>query len=252
MELKERYLLTLRDTLTGATLDDGMAPKWPIRWLASKLRVRISQPVPKVRRDNGDFWPSTALTMVGTKRLDNIRHCIEQVLKNGVEGAIVECGVWRGGASIYAAGVLAAHEQIRDVYLCDSFQGLPKPSLEQDAGDPHWRSADFLSVSQEQVWENFGKFHLQGDHIHLVKGWFSQTLSGLPCDKIAVLRADGDMYESTMDIFKALYHRVPKGGYVIIDDYHAVPGCKLAVTEFLADKKVTIQPIDNLAVYWQV
>lgn len=244
--------MTLRDTLTGRTLDDGRAMRWPARWLANKLGLRVSLPMSSAQRDEGIYWPASALTMVGTKRLDNIRFCIEQALRENVPGDVVECGVWRGGASIYAAGVLAANESTRNLYLCDSFQGLPKPSLKQDEGDPHWQSSDYLGVSQDQVWDNFGKFHLQGPNVHLVKGWFNQTLTDLPAKQIAVLRADGDMYESTMDILKALYHRVSPGGFVIMDDYNVVPGCKKAVHDFLGDKTVEMIRIDQCAVYWRI
>lgn len=252
--LKELYLKTLRDCLTGKAYGDGQVPNAAWRWLARMLGFNLSRKLTEHDRDNGEYWPATALTMSGTKRLDNLRHCLERVVYFGIPGDIVECGVWRGGAAIYAAGVLAVNESNRQLYLCDSFQGLPRASLPPDASDPRWPLGDLLAVSKEQVWRNFCRFHLGNGNVHLVDGWFKNTLPTLPCHQIAVLRADGDMYESTWDILENLYPRVSLGGYVIIDDYNSVPACQQAVEDYLRKHELNpiLMPIDRMAVYWKV
>ena len=87
-----------------------------------------------------------------------------------------------------------------------------------------------------------------------LKGWFKDTLQDAPIHKLALLRLDGDMYESTIDALEALYHKVSSGGYVIVDDYHVVDGCKQAVHDFLSERKLSpvIKEIDGVGIYWMV
>ena len=112
-----------------------------------------------------------------------------------------------------------------------------------------------LAVSREEVEDNFRIYGLLDGQVRFLVGWFSETLANAPIEKLAVLRLDGDMYESTMDAMEALYHKVTPGGYVIVDDYYAVKGCRLAVHDFLnknaLNEKVTINEIDGKGVYWQ-
>ena len=253
MNMKELYLNTLRDCLTGKSYNDGCLPRRWMRKLASMIGAKLGREVTQDERDQGRVWPMHAATMIGTKRMDNFRWCIETVIRENIPGDIVECGVWRGGASIYAAGVLVANQSTRKLYVCDSFQGLPKPKLADDRKSPckFWKESDALAVSKEQVWSNFCRFHLGVDNVELVQGWFNQTLKTLPCKQIAVLRADGDMYESTRDIL-AIADRVQAGGFVIIDDYGAVPECKNAVDEYLAKNPQRIVTIDYSGIYWRV
>src|SRR6266511_2881432 len=86
-----------------------------------------------------------------------------------------------------------------------------------------------------------------------LKGWFRDTLPGAPIEKLAVIRLDGDMYEATMDGLVNLYPKLSPGGFVIIDDYGAVPGCRKAVEDFRQTRgiKNKMEPIDWGGVYWQ-
>ena len=190
------------------------------------------------------------MTMVGKKRLDNFKFCIESVLSNSVPGVIVECGVWRGGSSIFAKGVLTANGADRNLYLCDSFEGLPKSVLRQDQAINWTRSGDYLGVALETVKDNFSRHHLLDEKVKFLKGWFKDTLPKFPEDKIAVLRCDGDMYESTMDILNNLYPKVQTGGFVIIDDW-TIPCCQLAFKDFFGAKMPEIIKIDVDSVYFK-
>jgi len=206
-------------------------------------------------RARGRDWPSVAHTMIGRFRLANLRHVIEQVLKTNVPGDLIETGVWRGGACIYMRAILLAHG-VRDrrVFVADSFEGLPPPNAETyplDKGnDLH--AVKELAVSLEEVRSNFAKYGLLDDQVVFLKGWFRDTLPTAPVERLAVLRLDGDMYESTTDALVNLYDKVSPGGFVIVDDYH-LDGAHRAVMDFRGKRAISepIVNIDGLGVFWQ-
>jgi O-methyltransferase len=146
-------------------------------------------------------------------------------------------------------------DQTRLVWVADSFEGLPKPDgrYQQDEGDRFWEINHTLAVSLEQVQANFARYGLLDNQVRFLAGWFKDTLPTAPINQLAVLRLDGDMYSSTMDALQNLYRRLSIGGYVIIDDYGAVPNCKQAVDDFRADHKITeqLQQIDWTGVFWE-
>jgi O-methyltransferase len=195
--------------------------------------------------------------MVGQKRLDNLQTCVTSALREGVPGDLVETGVWRGGAAILMRAVLKAYaDSDRLVWAVDSFAGLPKPDparYPEDAGDRLWESNDYLGVSLERVQANFARYGLLDEQVRFVKGWFKDTLPHAPIRQIAVLRLDGDMYESTMDVLNNLYEKVSEGGYIIVDDYGALKNCKAAIDEFrgLRDIQEPLQQVDWTGVFWQ-
>lgn len=194
-------------------------------------------------------------TMIGRKRLDNIEHCLDVIRRDGVPGDLIETGVWRGGASIFMRGYLAAHEMpARKVWVADSFQGLPKPTLAQDAGyDFSAERAPILAVSLEEVQENFRRYDLLDDRVQFLAGWFRDTLARAPVERLALARLDGDLYESTMDALQALYHKVEPGGFVIIDDYGDFEPCRRAVDEFRTahDIRAPLERIDWAGSFWR-
>jgi O-methyltransferase len=207
-------------------------------------------------RSVGRDWPRYAHTMIGEKRLDNLRTCVEDVLNRGVPGDLIETGVWRGGATIFMRAVLAAHGVTnRVIYVADSFGGLPKPDTKkypQDTGDIDFMYQD-LKISLEQVQENFRRYGLLDDQVRFIKGWFSDTLPHASIERLAILRLDGDMYGSTMDALQSLYPKVSIGGYVIVDDYGAIDRCRQAVEDYRTAHGIgdPIVPIDWTGVYWQ-
>jgi O-methyltransferase len=155
-------------------------------------------------------WPKQAHSMLGCKRLDNIQFCMERVIAERIPGDVIETGVWRGGATIFMRAILRAYD-VRDriVWVADSFEGLPHPSVAYPAdahSTLHTRSE--LAVSLEEVADNFRKYDLLDEQVRFLKGWFSETLPDSPIDRLAVLRLDGDMYESTMDALMHLYGKL--------------------------------------------
>lgn len=262
------YLDLLKRCLTRYGFDEDLGPvvsggPWRRRaWsqidrLLSKrdiLTFRRARFDPRLREEGRD-WPARAETMVGLRRLDNLQHCIESVLTDGVEGDLLEAGVWRGGASIFMRGVLAAlGDSGRRVWAADSFEGLPKPRdiHPQDKDDLHW-SQPFLAVSLEEVKENFRRYGLLDDQVVFLPGWFSDTLGTAPIERLAVLRVDCDMYGSTTDVLNALYPKVSVGGFVIIDDYGDIPSCRAAVDDYRAEHEVhePLERIDANGVFWR-
>jgi hypothetical protein len=153
------------------------------------------------------------------------------------------------------AGYLRAHAMTgRKVVLADSFEGLPKPTHPQDADlDLSKELHPELAISRETVEGNFRLYDLLDDDVVFLEGWFRDTLPHAPVERIALLRLDGDLYESTMDGLRALYDKVPEGGVVIIDDFGALRVCAQAVRDFFearGEPLPKIEKIDWTGVYW--
>jgi O-methyltransferase len=270
-DLRKAYLDLLKRTLTRSAFP--MTPYQPISARSSKAKRRLNHLIQSVLRPLGlelvhrystdpaireglAAWPVEAETMIGLMRLDNLEHCIVRVLRDGVPGDLVETGVWRGGATIFMRGVLIAYGvKDRTVWAADSFEGLPRP----DAGRYPADKGSFLymdshlAVSLDQVKGNFRRYGLLDDQVRFLKGWFRDTLPNAPIDHIAVLRLDGDLYESTMDGLMHLYPRLSRGGYVIIDDYYSHETCRLAVTDYREVNGISesMVDIDSSALFWQ-
>ena len=212
--------------------------------------------VDPVKRSEGRDWPAEAETMIGLKRLDQLQACITDVLASGVPGDLIEAGVWRGGSAIFMCAVLEAYRDTgRLVWVADSFAGLPKPDgrYQQDRGDVHWRFHNVLAIPAEVVKANFARYGLLTERVRFLEGWFKDTLRAAPIERLAILRVDGDMYSSTMDVLENLYPRLSPGGYAIIDDYGAVPACRQAVEDYRARNGIAepIQRIDWTGVFWR-
>ena len=207
------------------------------------------------RREIGKDWPADAETMIGMKRLLNVRECLESVIADGVPGDFIETGAWRGGTCIFARAVFKAYGITdRKVWVADSFEGLPAPDgrFEADAGDQHHTKIE-LAVSVEKVQDNFRRYDLLDDQVEFLVGWFNETLAPAPIEQISVLRLDGDMYASTIDALEPLYDKVAVGCYVIVDDYGAVKGCAQAIHDFREARGITdeLHRVDWAGVYWR-
>lgn len=243
-EATERYLDMMKKCLTGWIYRD-----------AGELYQRDAEPFEEIKREEGRDWPINAHTMVGLKRLDNIQHCVEDVIKNGVPGDLIETGVWRGGASIFMRAVLKAHGvEDRLVWAADSFEGMPPPDAENYPHDARFdKFAGSLAVSLEQVQDNFDRYDLLDGQVRFLKGLFRDTLPTAPVEKVAVARLDGDWYESTLDGLVNLYPKLSAGGYLILDDYGCVPACRQAVHDYREAHGITeeIRSVDWTGVYWQ-
>ncbi len=161
--------------------------------------------------------------------------------KKGItEGCIVECGVWRGGMSAGIADILPG----RTHYLFDSFEGLP-PATNLDGPGATEFQRDVHSVFYRDNLRAERSFAERAMNLSaakesfLVPGWFEDTVANVAFPTpIAVLRLDGDWYESTMQCLSGLYSKVSPGGLIIIDDYYDWEGCARAVHDFLSAHKL--------------
>ena len=251
------YLDLLRDTLVGQSL---ATRELAVRFYAgSKDQQSVLQrlrPYNANKRYLGLDWPFIGLTMIGTQRMIEIEMLLRNVTDDNIEGDFIECGVWRGGASIFARGVLNVLQRHDvNVWLVDSFAGLP-PRRQNSLRGPRWETMDYLAVSIEEVSENFKNFAMlpaefdvtANIHVHdavaanvsnhtqsnvrFVKGFFKDSLPTLPKNlKISVARLDGDMYQSTLDELYYLYDKISLGGWIIIDDW-CVPETARAIVDF--------------------
>ncbi|BDC35178.1 O-methyltransferase [Candidatus Dependentiae bacterium Noda2021] len=195
-------------------------------------------------REQGRDCPTQAHTMIGLHGLNNIQNCLEDIIKNNIPGDCIETGVWRGGAVIFMRSILKAYNVTdRTVWVADSFEGLPVPNTEKYPEDNYPYNVStpnkILAISLEQVRDNFTKYGLLDDQVRFLKGWFKDTLPNAPIDKIALLRLDGDFYESTMDTLINLYPKLSVGGYIIIDDYVAMTQCEKAIQDYRRMHNIT-------------
>ena len=193
-------------------------------------------------------------SLVGSSGLEATYDAATAVIDQGVPGDFVECGVAQGGCSALMA-TIAKRDPKRKMWLFDSFQGLPDPTAEdfcetEQVTGQHIRPlprGSCLGTRGEVDNLLFREFGLNRDSVSLVEGWFQDTLPVYRdrIGAIAVLRIDGDWYESTLCCLHNLYDRVSPGGFIIIDDYGSCFGCKKAVHEFLDREGVKVRLIPD-------
>ena len=239
--LRSAYLDLMRDSLIGRLNEEPALP-------ASKVEGYKDD-----YREQGWDWPSKAPSMIGAKRMQNVRSECERVLREEVPGDFMETGVWRGGACMMMRAVLKAYGIAdRRVLAADSFAGFPEPPPgSPDVGFVLVGQAEF-AVSLAEVKAAFARYRLLDEQVIFLQGLFKDTLPAAPVAALAVLRLDGDMYESTWDGLANLYHKLSPGGTLIVDDYFLFDGQRRAVDEFRAAHGIgdPIVQIDNFGGYW--
>ena len=218
----ELYLNLLKRTLTGMVYEDPPIPG--CHWVTHAEYREETRAV-------GHDWPQHAVCMIGPERLDNVRDCVQQVLADGIPGDLAECGVWRGGTTIWMRALLAlAGVTDRSVWVIDSFTGLPLDAAVREG----WETPvirEHLPVSLDRVQQNFALYGMLDDQVRFLPGFFRDTLPDAPVSQLAVLRLDGDLYESQMNVLMYLYPKLSPGGFVIIDDTH-LSECARAVRDY--------------------
>ncbi len=194
-------------------------------------------------------------TLISYERAVTLYQQVKYLEQRQVEGDFVECGVWKGGAvGLMALANLRYGRSRRDLHLFDSFRGLPEPTVEDGAEvksraeSRSGRSIGSTAKLEPVEWDVASRGDSErllveigypDEHLHYHVGWFQETLpQAQGIERIALLRLDGDWYESTKICLEALYPRVVEGGFVIIDDYGHYEGCRKAVDEFLGSLSV--------------
>lgn len=238
------------------------------------MKIEISKDIPDEKStSNGDF--ENSYTMVGWARLCNVHESLDYIRENNIDGDLMETGVWKGGVCIFMAEYVRLYKMNKKIYVADSFEGLPRPNtpeysmIDKDVELYNEFNGSFIrnsnmgsldsngepqifGVSLENVKYNFKSFNLLNDNIIFLKGWFKDTMvNNKDISKLSLLRLDGDLYSSTMDVLNNMYNNVTTNGVVIIDDY-GLDRCKEAVVEFREKNNISdnIIGIDTCGVYW--
>jgi O-methyltransferase len=202
-------------------------------------------------RSAGMDWPLHGLTMVGLGRLDDLQARVEEVVRDGVEGDLIEAGAWRGGAAMLMRATLDCLGDDREVWVADSFQGF-HPDDAPDDGSVDLRAYDFLSVPVDEVRDSFARLGLDRG-VRLLPGFFEDTLPELAGRRWAIVRLDADSHDATAAALRALYPGLNPGGHLIVDDYGSFEGCRRAIDEFRAERGIAepIEKVDSTCVRWR-
>lgn len=203
-------------------------------------------------RVDGKDWPQNGLSMIGLRRLDDLQECVSAVVRDGVEGDLIEAGTWRGGAAILTRATLdALGADDRRVWVADSFKGFPVP--ESDGSDEdrelelHMSRVAYLAPTLDQVRGYFARFGCDRN-VEFVPGFFEETIHTLRDRRWSLVRLDADTYKATRLALEALYPGLAVGGYLIIDDYYHpyIPtSCRRAVDDFRTEHGIT-EPIEQI------
>jgi O-methyltransferase len=182
--------------------------------------------------------------MLASRHGRDLVRLAEDVERRGVPGDLVDCGVWNGGSTL----LLASGAPSRDAWAFDSFEGLPEPTEVDPDYAREWVGK--LVGSEQRLRQGFRDYGLENP-LHVVKGWFEDTLpaQASKIDRIAVLHVDADWYESVALVLRTLYPKLTPGGWVIVDDYRTWSGAKLAVDEVRREMGLDAQILGHH--YWQ-
>ncbi len=178
-------------------------------------------------------------------RIYSVINAARYVVQSGIEGALVECGVWRGGMMMAAALALKHLDRMdRDLYLFDTFAGMVQPGeLDRDArgnlAEESFRKApkrgegvDWCFASVDEVKGNMATTGFPKERLHFIQGKVEDTIPENAPDRISVLRLDTDWYESSLHEMVHLFPRLQRGGVLILDDYGFWQGSRKATDEY--------------------
>lgn len=183
-------------------------------------------------------------TLVGSERIHSLYVLAQRIEEERIPGDVIECGVCNGGTAAVLAHFATRSRLNRTVWLCDSFQGMPKTTAEDrataegDTGEAHVGKevGDPVRVS-----EVLRRVDADMDRVRIVSGWFQDTFPSVGASRIALLNIDADWYESVKLCLSTFYDRVVPGGFVSIDDYGHWPGCRKAVDEFFSERQLSYE-----------
>jgi len=246
---QEMYLEFIKSSVTATAFNDAELTVSPGRqYLVSNFNANM--------RKGGTDWTYLGDTMTGSKRIQNVWDLLSTVSREKIPGDYIETGVWRGGSSVFARAVMNVLGEVDRVsYVCDSFAGLPPGDRSLDRKDKGWDlMSGYLAVSEYVVAGNFQKYGLLDSNVVFAKGFFNDTMPPLSkhVKQFAVMRLDGDMYESTVDVLYHMYDKLSIGGFLIMDDWFGFPS-RTACEDFFTVHGIQpkILPIDSYSIYWK-
>lgn len=195
-----------------------------------------------------DFWETAKpYTLISPERGWALAEAVRYVCRNDIQGDIVECGVWKGGACLLASLVLAKEEPTgsRLLWLYDTFTGMVSPGANDRIAASGVSLSDrnpegWWAAGMEEVIKTVGLSQLAAERFKLIPGPVEDTLDKVFPEKLAILRLDTDWYESTLKELEVLYPRLSHGGVLIIDDYGHFTGARKAVDEYFSHRKESV------------
>ena len=224
----------------------------PLRWAARRVGYDVAplgyREVPRDLRDGGTgpdiFEQVKPFTMTSLERVVSLIHAVDFIVRRGIPGGIVECGVWKGGSMMAIALMLQRLGVTdRDLYLFDTFEGMPQPADNDTEWDhQNWRKNqkdgynEWCLARLDEVKQNVASTGYPMQRVHFVKGMVEDTIPAEAPEAIALLRLDTDWYESTKHELDHLYPRLSRHGMLIVDDYF-LAGCTRAVDEYFGQQE---------------
>ncbi len=189
-------------------------------------------------------------TMTSPERIYALYQAVQYVVRNKIAGDFIECGVWKGGsAMVMAYALLKLGDTSRQIYLYDTYEGMPPPSNKDmnykgkaardllEKQDKYCKNSIWCYSSLEEVKQNLSRTHYPEDKLVFIQGKVEDTIPQTTPSEIAILRLDTDWYESTKHELIHLYPLLTKGGVLIVDDYGHWAGAKKAVDEYFRGSK---------------
>lgn len=210
-----------------------------VRWVYDRAIFPITIPFSQWRdpRKIGLIYKAKPFTLLTWHRLSALYDAAASLDAEGVPGAIVECGVWKGGS----AAVLARAAR-RPLWLFDSWEGFPEPSAEdRSVTEGHAVSRGMFAATPDDVRLALASVGVNAEErATLVKGWFDKTLpaSRDQIGAIALLHMDADLYASSKTVLEGLWDQLSPRGWLFVDDYGNWQGCRKAVDEFFLQKRL--------------
>lgn len=218
----------------------------------SPMRERLYADFSDVERS---IYRASWLNLCGSpEAIVTLVRAVDHVIDRGIPGALVECGVYMGGNIEVMIRALHRHGvSDRDIYLYDTFAGMPKPAdiddhelggLAKASWEAHRTEADgdkgsdWMKAGVELVRQRINPLGYPDKHLRFVKGMVEDTIPAVAPDRIAILRLDTDFFSSTKHELQHLYPRLSPGGILIIDDYGAFPGSRKATDEYAAEHRL--------------
>ncbi len=242
MRVNIRTMLKKNPAIASLYYKLGLPSGIPVKDLVKIRKMRLMRTV-------------APYTMLDYSRLSKLYELASYVEVRNVQGSVVECGVWNGGSAAVLAWAIRQNQR-RHLWLFDSWQGLPEPT-ELDVSYQGQVGVKGMDLGFEDMVKEllFHQLKIEPQRVHLVKGWFQDTLapSRESVGLVALLHLDCDWYQSVRLCLEEMYDRVVPGGFVVIDDYLHWKGCTRAVDEFMEKRElpVRLRPAGSGAVYFQ-
>jgi hypothetical protein len=247
--------LGLQSTVAAAPVALATDPAADFRETAlrqSPLRERLYA---DFSDDERSIYLASWLNLCGSpEAIVTLLRAVDHVVDRGIPGALVECGVYMGGnIEVMIRALQRRGVSDRDIYLYDTFAGMPKPTEKDDLGPggvakASWEAhrteadgdngSDWMKAGVELVRQRISPLGYPDKHLRFVKGMVEDTIPAIVPDRIAILRLDTDFYSSTKHELEHLYPRLSPGGILIVDDYGAFPGSRMATDEYAAEHRL--------------